>query len=169
MFKRILSNIDVEEEDYSEFNSLFYDKGIVGDTNQNWSDTRTLPVIKSVGTEYTSLTKSNSNKPGVIRPMINIRNGITIEFDVCLDGSGDIFATIRHGTNVRANLKFSSLNLNPNTWNHIIISIDNNRMVMKSNTNENIRTWKLKSFNRFYFGVGLDTNELRYKNFKIYD
>lgn len=169
MFKKILRQIDVEKDDFSKIDFLFYDGGIIGDTNQNWSDTRTLPVIRTVGNEYTSLTKSDSNKSGVIRPMINIRNGITIEFDVCLDGLGDIFATIRHGTKVSANLRFSSLNLNPNTWNHIIISIDNNRMIMKNSTNDNIRTWKLKSFNRFYFSVGSDTNELRYKNFKIYD
>ena len=166
--KSIINNANILEDDDSPIDFVFYDEGILDNYNKNWSDTATLPVIRTVKSEYTSLTKTDENKSGVIRPVCKIVNGLTIEFDIYVDGTDDRFATIRNGTDVSANLKFSSLNLNYNHWHHIKLTIDNDRMVMSNNTNENIRTWKLNAFNRFYFSVGLNTNELRYKNFKIF-
>ncbi|MBE6499007.1 MAG: hypothetical protein E7Z80_00450 [Methanobrevibacter thaueri] len=168
--KSILNKIKFIQEDAEKPDTLFFDKGILSNHNNNWSDTTTLPMKRTVGPEYTTLTKANTNKPGVIRPNFDIINGLCLEFDIYQDANeeNEVFATIRHGTEVSANLKLSSMNLNFGSWHHIIITIDNNRMKMSNTTNENFRTWKLNSFNRFYFGVTLNTNELRYKNFEIY-
>ena len=168
--KCILNKLTIVECEKIEVEPLFYDKGVIGDYNDKWSDTNTLPMNRRVESEYTALTKLNPDKPGVIRPNLNIINGMHIEFDIYQDSEdeNDVFSTIRYGTDVSANLRLASMGLNFNSWHHIKISIDDNRMKMSNSTNDNFRTWKLKSFNRFYFGVSLNTKELRYKNFKIY-
>ncbi len=164
----ILNQHNIEYDEDIEI--LFQDNGISDDYNNNWVDTSTLPMLRKVGKNYTSLSSVNSNGRGVIRPVFSIYDGLNIEFDIYHD-SKDIdepFATIRYDTKVHANIRLNSVNLKMKEWHHVKLSINNHILIMTNTTNDNFKKWKLKSFNRFYFGVSLNTKDLRYKNFRIY-
>ena len=170
-YGKVLNILNQHNIEYGgDIEILFQDNGISNDCNNNWADTSTLPMLRKVGKSYTSLSSINSNGRGVIRPVFSIYDGLNIEFDIYHD-SKDIdepFATIRHNTKVHANIRLNSVNLKMKEWHHVKLSINNNILIMTNTTNDNFKKWKLKSFNRFYFGVSLNTKDLRYKNFRIY-
>lgn len=169
-FNQAMTILNKLELDIDEDKKIaFYDKGVRANNNENWVDTTPFPMKRTVHDKYTSLTAVNPNGRGVLRPLCNIYDGTTIEFDLYHDSNNidDIFGTIRKYTDVHANLRLSSINLKMKKWHRIKLSISNDILTMSNKTNDKTRKWRLKSYNRFYFGVTKETIDLKYKNFKI--
>lgn len=144
---------------------IFNDSGVLLDNNNSfWKKTGLSSIVTS---EYTKLVRTGDSVGFEYISLYDVSN-LNIEFDIYYDGLRTAqLISFREDLNIKFGLTLQQLNLTQKTWHHIVCTIKEYGCIISNDANSNIYG-DIRGANRFYFRIGMDDNELRYKNFRIY-
>jgi len=167
----------VLQETYEVLDAVFYDTGVSGTANTNWTSEANANLQRL--TEYSSLSEISTSSNTIIHVKEGsspkqFPNNILIEMDIKqVDGiNSDTILDIRaNGTGLTASgLSMSHFGFNDHDWHSIKIKLEANKVsAMIGDTVINTRT---PSVTADYWLFGLwtanTTSEIHFKNVRIY-
>lgn len=161
IFKKIKVSNPIKASKY-----IFHDSGVLLDnSNSFWNKTGISSIVTR---DYTKLVRADNSVGFQYIPLFDISN-FKIEFDIYYDGFRTAqLISFRENLNIKFGLTLKQLDLTQKSWHHIICTIKEYGCNISNKTNSNVIQGDIRGVNRFFFRVGMDDKELRYKNFKIY-
>lgn len=164
--ERIFEKINNVSEPKVVSKYIFNDSGVLLDNNNSfWKKTGLSSIVTS---EYTKLVRTGDSV-GFEHISLDDVSNLNIEFDVYYDGLRTAqLISFREGLNIKFGLTLQQLDLSQKSWHHIVCTINEYECIISNGDNSNIIRGDIRCVNRFYFRIGMDDKELRYKNFIIY-
>ena len=162
---QVLSNkITIKNNYFDKYENKLGDTIKFYDDKKYWTKSSTGILVET--NQYTNFKKNN----GVELTYISLNNKKvrSIGFDLYFNGlRTSSIISLRNNKSPICEISLKLLNLDICRWNHIILIFNDNYCIIKNNTNNTLIKLKISEFDRFYFRLGTEDIELKWKNFKI--
>ena len=150
---------------YEVFDVVFKDIGT--DTNYAaWTNDINLTLVR--GTDYTTLSQTDTSSAGIHRLNPSITYDLCIECDLYIDVGSSYtgFIQFRQSTSNKGSISIT--NFNTGEWQHLKLTVDGTTVSINvDGVDKNPLTLSSSTWDRVYFQILYNTT-VKYKNFIIY-